>query len=99
MMKMITVLVLLMLAMMLKGSTGSLVRRYLGYVLVGVGAFLWASSVDAAASGDVVSDAHLYRRVLLLSAFGVVASLSGLIAALLCQYKPLKVAIILLGVG
>jgi hypothetical protein len=46
-----------------------------------------------------VSDAPLYRRVLWLSALGVVASLSGIVAALWCQNKPLKVVIILLGAG
>ena len=98
MMKLIVALVLgSVLAITYKGE-GSLVRRYLGYLLVSLGALSWATTFDAVGPGrDVVSDSALYARVILWSAAGILLSLLGLIASFWCRQKLLKVLAMLVG--
>jgi hypothetical protein len=99
MMKIIVAVVLFVVAVMLRPRTGSFTRRYLGFVLVSIGALLWAGGFDTVQGKDVVSNAAIYRRVLLLSGLGVIASVAGSIAALWCRDKPLKAATMLVGVA
>jgi hypothetical protein len=98
MMKIIVAVVLVLLAVMLRAKTGSLTRRYLGFVLVSIGALLWAGGFDAV-RGDVVSNTALYKRVLLMSGFGLLASVAGFIASLWCRDKPLRVTTLLVGIA
>ena len=99
MMKLIVALILVLVAAMTRPKDGSLVRRYLGFILVGLGALVWAGTFDALGPGrSVVSDTALYRRVLLWSGAGMLLSLAGLVASLWCRQKLLKVSAMLIGI-
>lgn len=98
MMKLIVALILALIVVATRHGDGSLWRRYLGFVLVSLGALFWAGTFDALGPGrSVVSDMALYRRVLLWSAVGVLMSLAGVIASLWCSQKMLKVSAMLVG--
>jgi len=98
MMKLIVALVLGSVLVATYKGEGSLVRRYLGYFLVSLGALSWATTFDAVGHGrDVVSDSALYARVILWSAVGILLSLLGLIASFWCRQKGLKVSAMLVG--
>jgi hypothetical protein len=97
-MKLIVALVLGSIVLMTRERDGSLVRRYLGFVLVSLGALSWAGTFDALGPGrDVASNSGLYARVVLWSVIGVLMSLAGLIASFWCRQKLLKVSVVLVG--
>src|SRR5690348_6884789 len=87
MMKLIVALILGLIGLATrKERDGSLTRRYLAFVLVGLGALVWAGTFDALDhSRDVVSDTSLYRRIILWSVAGVLMSLAGFIASWWCR--------------
>jgi len=98
MMKLIVALILALIVVLTRHGDGSLLRRYLGFVLVSLGVLFWAGTFDALGPGrSAVSDTALYRRVLLWSVIGVLMSLSGVIASLWCRQKLLKVSAVLVG--
>lgn len=100
MMKIITLGVLIAISLLGRNGDASASRRYLAFVFVGLGALLWATTFDAVrhVSGGV-PDEVLYRRVIELSAAGLLVSLVGLIASFWCRSRPLKVFGVLIGVG
>jgi hypothetical protein len=78
---------------------GWTLRRYLGFILVSVGALLWSGIFDSLGSTrSVVTDATLYRHVLRVSSLGAVVSLCGLVAAFWCPQRTLKLATMMIGV-
>lgn len=89
--------ILALMAVMLRSKTGLSAHRYLGFVPASIGAVLWAGGFDAVGAKDVVSNMAIYRRVLLFSAIGFLASLAGLIATRWCGDRPLKMATMLVG--
>lgn len=98
MMKLIVALILALIVVATRHGDGSLLRRYLGFVLVSLGALFWAGTFDALGPGrNVVGDTALYKRVILWSVIGVLMSLAGLIASLWCRQKLLKVSAMLVG--
>jgi len=100
MMKIIVALLLGIVLVAARKGDGPPVRRYMGFVLVGLGALLWAATFDALGPGkDVASDTVLYKRVILSSAAGVLLSIAGLIASLWCRQKLLKISTVLVGVA
>ena len=98
MMKLIAALLLGLVVVIATKGDRPTTRCYLGFILVSAGVLLWSATFDALAPGkDVAGDADLYRRVLLLSATGIVVSVAGVIATLGCRQKPLRTSTILLG--
>jgi hypothetical protein len=98
MMKLTVALILAVVVVTTREGEGSLVRRHLGFVLVNLGALVWAGTFDALGHGrDIASDTALYRRVILWSATGVLMSLAGFVASLWCRQRLLKVSSILIG--
>jgi hypothetical protein len=98
MMKLIVALILGLIVVATRRGEGSRMRRYLGFVLVSLGALFWAGTFDALGpSRNAVSDTALYKRVILWSVVGVVLSLAGIIASLWCRQKGLKVSAMLVG--
>jgi hypothetical protein len=98
MMKLIVAVILALIVVATRHGDGSLLRRYLGFVLVSLGALFWAGTFDALGPGrNVVSDTALYKRVILWSVIGVLMSLAGLITSLWCRQKLLKVSSMLVG--
>jgi hypothetical protein len=70
-----------------------------GFVLVGLGALLWAGTFDALSGceGDVIANAALYNQVLVCSALGVLLSAAGLAASIWCRERLLKVSTLVIG--
>jgi hypothetical protein len=100
MMKLIVALLLGVIVVVTRKGDGALPRRYTGFVLVGLGALFWAGTFDALGPGkDVVSNAALYKRVILWSAIGLLLSVAGFIASLWCRQKLLKISAMLVGVA
>jgi|SRR5215469_1395280 len=100
MMKIIIALLLVLVAIATRKEDPPRRRSYLGFVLAGAGLLLWAATFDALGPGkDVVSDAALYKRVIVLSVTGVTISIAGLIASLWCRQRLLKILTVLVGVA
>jgi hypothetical protein len=100
MMKLIVVVVLTLIAVVTRHRDESLMRHYLGFVLVGLGAFIWAGIFDALSSGrSVVNDGAFYKQVLLWSVLGFLLALVGFIASFWCRQKILKVSAMLIGIA
>jgi len=98
MMKLIVALILVLIVLATRHGEGPVIRRYLGFVLVSLGALFWAGTFDALGHGrSVVSDSALYRQVLLWSTVGVLVSVAGLVASLWCRQKRLKISAMLVG--
>ncbi len=98
MMKLIVLLILGVIALFTRTANGPVVRRYLAFILAGLGAFSWAVVFDLLTSGrSAVTDATLYAHLLLVSALGVLLSLAVLIASFWCRQKLLKLSAILVG--
>jgi hypothetical protein len=98
MMKLIVTLILGSIVLMTRERDGSLVRRYLGFILVSLGALTWAGTFDALGPGrDIASDSALYARVVLWSGLGILMSLAGLIASFWCRHKLLKISAVVVG--
>jgi hypothetical protein len=100
MMRITIALLLSLVALATRKDDQPAARTYIGFVLSGAGLLLWAATFDALGPGkDVVSDAAHYRRVILLSATGVLLSIVGLIASLSCRQRLLKISTIFVGVA
>ena len=97
-MKIIVLVVLITISLSGRNATGSIPRRYLAFTLAAVGAFLWAATFDSVRhlTGGV-PDEPLYRRIIVWSAIGLLASLGGLVASFWCRNRPLKIFTILIG--
>jgi hypothetical protein len=100
MMKLIVVAVLVLIAMVTRRGEGSFLRRYSGYILVSLGALIWAGMFDSLSSGrSVVIDGAFYKQVLLWSALGFLMALAGFIASFWCRQRLLKVSAMLIGIA
>jgi hypothetical protein len=97
MMKLALALTLVALFVAARPGDGSLLRRYAGFILVSAGALLWSGMFDLGGTRSVVTDPVLYRNILRLSALGFLTSLCGVIAALWCPQRTLKLVAILIG--
>jgi hypothetical protein len=99
MMKIIVLLVLVAVSLSGRNAVGSIPSRYLAFAFAGVGALLWAATFDSLRQITGVPDGPLYRRLIVWSALGVLASIGGLVASFWCRNRPLKIFTILTGVA
>jgi len=98
MITLIVVLILGTIAWSTRRRPGALSRRYVGFVLAGLGLLIWSSRIDAIRhGGDAVRDAVFYKHFLLWSALGILSAILGVIASYWCPDKLLKVSSILIG--
>jgi hypothetical protein len=101
---MMTLIVVLLISLVVAAARRAFdppIRGYVGFVLAGLGALVWAVLFDVFGhhGNNVVTDAALYKRVLIWSALGALSSIAGVVTSLWCRDRLLKVAGVLVGIA